>query len=168
MSTCSLTILVVEDDGPKLSAVLQMLQVEFPKAHVSVAGSLISAVENITKSAFDLAIVDMSVPTYEFSVDREGGGRPQGFGGEDILRFVEAESPITKTVVLTQYQEFSENQNRGRRSLEDVTQSLRGSLGAGFLGVLYYSGQRGEWRSKLVDLIRQECPKINETNSLGC
>src|SRR5258708_7065919 len=123
MSTSNFRVLIVEDDEPKLNAVLRFLESEFPTLEILVAKSLNSAIERLASNIIDLAIIDMSLSTYEFSADKEGGGRPQAFAGEDIVRFVDAESPSTKSVVLTQYEEFSDTPRGGRKSLAELRES---------------------------------------------
>lgn len=163
MSLSELQVLVVEDDEPKLHAVQRFFETEFPTSVIVAAKSLTTAIEQLSSLRIDLAIVDMSLPTYDFSLDKEGGGRPQGFGGEDIVRFVESESTHTKSVVLTQYEEFEETPTGGRRSLASLTDSMRASLGPSFLGVLHYSGQHGEWRDRLRRIIETEFAQKNES-----
>lgn len=142
MRTSNLRVLIVEDDEPKLSAVRRFLEHDFPGTEVVCARSLSAAISQLTAGTFDLAIIDMSLPTYDFSFDKEGGGKPQGFGGEDIARFIESEAPTTRTVVLTQYEEFLK-----------LAEAMHAALGSGFLGVIHYSGLHGEWRDRLHAMV---------------
>jgi hypothetical protein len=95
----------------------------------------------------------MSIPTFDLMKDRRGGGQPQGFGGADILRFIDSETTATRSVVVTQYEEFvlpSEEQRRDRQGLEAA---LRSELDDRFHGVIHYTGQHGEWRQALQDVL---------------
>jgi CheY-like chemotaxis protein len=150
-SRCDLRVLLVEDDEPKLDAVRRFLEENYLDVGLYVAQSLTSAVERLSENAIDLAIIDMSIPTYDFSRDRAGGGRPEGFGGEDIARFIESEAPDTRYVILTQYEEFSAES--GTRSLAELREHLKETLGRNFLGVIHYSGQLGEWREVVQSVI---------------
>jgi CheY-like chemotaxis protein len=146
-------VLVVEDDAPKLKAILQMLEDEYPHFDVLTAKSLSSAIEILSRGNFDLAIVDMSLPTYDLVHDSFGGGAPQGFGGEDILRFIASESEDLDMVVLTQYDEFPSEGRESVRSLNDVHASLSEEIGARFKGVIFYSGLHGDWKVSLCRVI---------------
>ena len=146
-------VLVIEDDEPKLAAIEKLIREELPDADVRSARSLTSAVSALTEEDVDLAVIDMSLPTYDFSTDKAGGGLPQKFGGEDVLRFIESERPETLTVVVTQYEEFSDSKGRGSRSLSDLRESLGRLMGPSFLGVIHYSGQQGEWRARLREIV---------------
>ena len=147
------TVLVVEDDGPKMQAVEQFFAEEFPTLSVITAQSLTSAIAQLAERHVDFAVVDMSIPTYDFAADRAGGGLPQGYGGEDILLFIHSEELSTHSVVLTQYAEFRDKGTRDAKSLRQLEASLRESLDERFLGVIYYSGQHGEWRMHMKETI---------------
>ncbi|MFT3762285.1 MAG: hypothetical protein QM761_06655 [Pseudoxanthomonas sp.] len=142
-------LLVVEDDEPKMRSVVTFLQEKLPaEFEVVCATSLSSAIRLLSSRPVLLAIVDMSLPTFDFAIDRSGG-QPQGFGGMDILRFIESETPSTRSVVLTQYEEFPTGQDGVRRDISRLEQELKDELGTAFLGVIHYAGQQGDWRDQL-------------------
>lgn len=149
-------ILVVEDDEPKKRSIVKFLtEVLAPNIEIQTAESLTSAVSVLSSETVALAVVDMSIPTFDFAKDRRGGGQPQGFGGSDILRFIESETMTTMSVVITQYEEFVlplDGLRRDPRGLEAV---LRSELDHRFLGVIHYSGQHGDWRQALLDVLKR-------------
>lgn len=142
-------VLVIEDDEPKLQAVQVFLQESIPNTNLEIATSLSSAIRLLSTHPVTLAVIDMSLPTYDVSKDRTGG-QPQGFGGNDILRFIEAKSPSTYSVVLTQYEEFPSDKDGGRKDLHALKEELHQKFGSRFLDVIYYSGQLGDWRDALL------------------
>ena len=113
-------VLVIEDDEPKLRSVVGFLQETIPDINLETTISLSSAIRVLSTRPVTLAVIDMSLPTYDVAKDRAGGGQPQGFGGVDILRFIAAEVPSTYSVVLTQYEEFSSGPNGGRKDLHSL------------------------------------------------
>jgi len=143
-------VLVVEDDEPKQRSIVEFLQeVLAPDVDIHTAESLTSAMAELSGYEIAFAVVDMSIPSYDFVKDRRGGGQPQGFGGADVLRFIDSEAPTTRCVVVTQYEEFvlaKDGKRRDPRGLEEV---LRSELDERFLGVIHYTGQHGEWRQAL-------------------
>ena len=154
-----LRVLVVEDDEPKLAAIERFLNEEHSSIKLFVAKSLTSAVQMLSNETIDFAIVDMSIPTYDFSRDRAGGGRPEAFGGEDIVRFIESESPETAYVILTQYEQFGADDFSVPTSLAELRNRLSESLGRNFFGVIHYSDQLGKWREeikKVIDSVREK------------
>lgn len=151
----NLSFLVIEDDEPKMRAILSLLaEIGVDPEGIFCARSVASALEVISDCEIGFAIVDMSLPAFDFARDVSGGGQPQGTGGRDILRFLEDEQPNARAVVLTQYQEF----DLGRafsspQKLEQMVQQMKNDFSSLLLGVISYSGQRGKWRDELRDII---------------
>ncbi len=146
-------VLVIEDDEPKLRAVVGFLQETIPGINLKTAGSLSSAIRVLSTSRVTLAVIDMSLPTYDVAKDRAGGGQPQGRGGVDILRFIATEAPSTYSVVLTQYDEFTSGPKGGCKDLKELREYLHKKFGSRFLDVIFYSGQLGEWREALLNAL---------------
>ena len=157
-------ILVVEDDEPKQRSIVGMLQEYFQDSvTVRVAESLTGAIEVLSLEAVKFAIVDMSLPTYDFVKDKRGGGTPQGYGGGDILRFIDSETEETKTIVLTQYEEFVFSKDGERRDTGGLEAMLRAELDGRFLGVVHYDGQRGAWRRRIESVLKEIGFERNES-----
>lgn len=146
-----LKVLVVEDDAPKLKAITGFLREELLLSEIDVAKSLTSAIQSLSKNEYDFCIVDMSIPTYDFDVDKSGG-EPQSGGGRDILRFIKSEAERTKAVVLTQFNEFT-TLDGGELTLDLLRDSLLRKFKKNLLAVIFYSTQQGEWRKILKSTI---------------
>jgi CheY-like chemotaxis protein len=147
--TNKLHLLLVEDDSPKRKAIEQLVMEQVPNSSMVSVHSLSTAINAIENNAFDIAIVDMSLPTYDFALDKEGGGQPEGFGGSEILRFIESESPGTGCIIITQYQEFSDKSAGTSKRIEELVEELTVEFKQILFGVFHYSGQRGSWREEL-------------------
>lgn len=159
-----LSVLVVEDDTPKLNAIISCLtdEVGVELENIAVARSLTSAIHMLEAQKFALCIVDMSLPTYDFEVDKTGG-EPQAKGGLDVLRYIQSETDDTKAVVITQYSEFPDG-NGSASTLEQLTDQLLRKFKFNLLAVLFYASQKSEWRSKLKYSINGEFDE-ESTNS---
>jgi CheY-like chemotaxis protein len=81
----SVHILLVEDEAPKSTHIERFLKNLAPNVVISLAKSVNSAFDALEQNVPDLLLLDMSLPTFDIG-DRESGGRPQGFGGIEILR----------------------------------------------------------------------------------
>jgi CheY-like chemotaxis protein len=149
MPTNDPLVLVIEDDEPKLKSVVGFLKETVVGINIMTASSLSSAIRLLATHSVTLAIIDMSLPTYDVAKDRTGG-KPQGFGGEDILRFIESETPSTFSVILTQYEEFPSGCNDEHKDLQALKADIHKEFGSRCLDVIYYSGQLGEWRDALL------------------
>lgn len=153
MHSSEFKVLIVEDDEPKLSAIRGFFKENYEGCSIVEARSLTSAIGALDFGSFDLAVVDMSLPTYDINEATMGGGAPQGFGGEDVIRFVAATCPGMKMLVVTQYDAFPSGEGGGVRTLDEIGSSLRDEVGSDFMGVIYYSGQHGDWRVDLSELV---------------
>jgi len=147
--TNSITLLLVEDDSPKRKAIEQLVSEFLPNCKMISVRSLSTAIDAIENNKFDIAVVDMSLPTYDFALDKEGGGQPEGFGGSEILRFIESESPKTGCIIVTQYQEFSDKTAGTSKRIEELIDELNSEFQDILYGVFHYSGQRGIWRDEI-------------------
>lgn len=146
------SILLVEDDEPKLKSIMEFLQEHLPKdVEILTASSLSSAIRALSRQRVDLALIDMSLPTFDLAIDQSGGGHPQGFGGADILRFIETEVPETRSLVITQYEEFPSESAGFTRDIRWLEQELKSELGERFQGVIHYAGRQGAWREALAE-----------------
>ncbi len=156
-------VLLVEDDEGKLKAIKEFVETTYNEAQVTLARSYSSAMNSLDHGVFSLALLDMSLPTYDLAKDREGG-EPQGFGGRDLLRTLEAEYSDTKAIVLTQYKNFADPLAENTKSFAQLAEELQVEFGEQFLGMISYSGKLGRWKSELRSLIDQEFPNENPNN----
>ncbi len=154
--TTNQTLLVVEDDEPKQRSIIGFLS-EIVRSNVTVvsAESLTGAIAVLSDQDVVFVVVDMSIPTFDVVKDRRGGGQPQGFGGADILRFIQSETQTTKSVVLTQYEEFVLRRGEKRKDPRGLEEALRSELDERFLGVIHYAGQHGAWRQMLKEILER-------------
>ena len=89
-------VLIIEDDKPKLNSILSFLKSTLsPGIQIITAESLSSAITELSNRTIVLAIVDMSIPTFDIAKDRLGGGKPQGFGGTITRISCSVFSPIS-------------------------------------------------------------------------
>lgn len=140
-------ILLVEDEAPKRHHIENLLRDLTPRARILIARSVNSALDVLDKDAIDLLILDMSLPTFDVG-ERERGGRPQGFGGTEVLRNMTMSEIGCPTVVITGYEGFV----REGGSTVDLTQ-LRAELLEEFpsvlRAVLHYNSTFDEWKRVL-------------------
>ncbi|WP_405118253.1 response regulator [Pseudomonas leptonychotis] len=147
-------ILVIDDDAPKLNAIKECLKADLGLDNPDIAKSLTSAIRAISNNSYSLCIIDMSLPTYDFEEDKSGGD-PQAKGGVDVLRFIQSESPATKAIIISQYDEFPDGS--GSVTLDELTEQLLRKFRKNLLAVLFYASQKSEWRNRLKNTINREC-----------
>jgi CheY-like chemotaxis protein len=141
-------ILLVEDEAPKRGHIAKLLCELAPQARLTLARSVTSALDALEVESVDVLLLDMSLPTFDVG-EREGGGRPQGFGGIEILRHMTMAEIACPTVVITGYEGFT----REGGTTVDLAQ-LRKELSEEFpdllKATLHYNSTYDEWKSVLA------------------
>lgn len=143
-------ILLIEDEVPKQEHILAALKELRPNATIEVARSVRSAIESIVAAQPDLLLLDMSLPTFDVG-PKESGGRPQNFGGAEVLRYMDLYEIPLPTIVITAYEAFS----MGGRPVDhgSLHSQLTEDHPASYRGLIYYNSLFAEWRRELADLI---------------
>ena len=145
-------ILLVEDEDPKLRHVADFLKSIIFNLDLSIARSVHSALDALEAYSPDLVILDMSLPTFDI-MDDEGGGRPQGFGGRELMRNMTLDGTNIPVIVLTGYDAF--NKAGGQIGLNTLNKELAAEHSDLFLGMLHFSSAYGNWQGQLKELLLQ-------------
>lgn len=144
-------VLLVEDEDPKRDHLIACLSRISMQIQLVIAKSVRSAVDELRKEHFDLVILDMSLPTFDIKIN-EAGGRPQGFGGVEVMRYMERLEVKTPVVVVTAYEAFSED---GRElDLTSLTAQLNRDHANVFVELIYYNSISGSWEEKLKNTVK--------------
>jgi len=155
----NITILLAEDETPKQKHIEEFLKQYNSDFNIIITRSVNSTLDAIEDNNIDLLLLDMSLPTYEIG-DRENGGRPQAFGGINILRNMKLEGIIINTIVITGYEGFKRNENDSEKSLHVDLAQLRDELNRDFpetfLELLHFSSLDKKWESGLIGILESE------------
>ncbi|MEL6643313.1 MAG: response regulator [Pseudomonadota bacterium] len=143
--------LLVEDESPKLAHIRRFVRQSFPHVSVFDARSVSSALEAIEEHDFDLMLLDMSLPTFDVG-QGEHGGRPQGFGGIEILRHIEMSGSSLQTIVLTGYEAFPDETGE-LISLDTLRNRMLDEFPTTVREVVHFSSSLEEWKVSLRDEI---------------
>lgn len=136
-------IWLVEDDGFKRDKLRACLVELFPDVEVREAKSAKSALNLMKGELPDLIVLDMSLPTFDIG-PTEAGGRPQGFGGVEVLREMERKDVVVPVVVVTQFEVFGEE----RMSIEELQSQLADKHASTFAGLVFYEAATEQWRER--------------------
>jgi CheY-like chemotaxis protein len=143
--------LLVEDESPKLAHIRRYMRESFSYVSVVSALSVSSAIDAIDEGEFDFLLLDMSLPTFDVG-QGETGGRPQGFGGIEILRYIAMSGLKLETIVLTGYEAFPDETGR----IIDLD-TLRTRLVTEFPGtvqnVIHFSSSLEGWKLSLREAV---------------
>lgn len=143
----SIRILLVEDEAPKCDHIQDFLRGLAVEMVITVARSVNAALDNLEIETPDLLLLDMSLPTFDVG-DREAGGRPQGFGGIEVLRHMSMAGIECPTIVITGYEVFPKEAGK-TVDLSQISNELATEFPNMFKGILHYNSTYDEWKTAL-------------------
>jgi len=141
-------ILIVEDEQRKLDNIKEFLKNEFPTFEFVDKRSYNSATKEIFENyqEYDIILLDMSMTTYDVSVD-ESGGVPEPLAGANILDTMYLMDISTKVIVVTMYESFI------GKKLSEFDIELKNNYPDNYLGFVFFSYQKTDWQIKLKKYI---------------
>ena len=145
------SILLVEDEGPKRENIRGLLEQMNLVEGVQEARSVGSAIRALRNNPFDLIILDMSLPTFDIGVG-ESGGRPQGFGGVEVLRYMDRFKIHSPVIVVTAYPAFSQGDKE--IDLNSLGENMGRDHPNTFSGLVFYNSMFSTWREDLEKMIQ--------------
>ena len=146
------SVLLVEDEAPKRAHIQIFLKNLGSKLAIREAMSVTSALECLENEMPDILLLDMSLPTFDVG-DREGGGRPQGFGGIEVLRHMSMANLICPTIVITGYEAFLREE--GQVDLSQLRSEMESEFPTIVRGILHYNSTYAEWKKELSDFFTE-------------
>lgn len=143
----ALDILLVEDEAPKQKHIENFVQEIAPEASIRVARSFNSALDALEERVPMLMLLDMSLPTFDIGT-QEPGGRPQGFGGTELMRYMAMSEISCNVIVITGYEAFTREAGK-TVDLRQLKQELTEEFPRMLMGVLHYNSTYEEWKTEL-------------------
>lgn len=145
--------LLVEDEGPKLAHIRRFMMESFSNVRTVDARSVSTALDIIEDELFDLLLLDMSLPTFDVG-HGEHGGRPQGFGGIEILRHIEMAGLELPTIVLTGYEAFPDEAGT-LIDLNTLRERLKEEFQETVVAVVHFNSSLDDWKASLRPVIER-------------
>jgi CheY-like chemotaxis protein len=155
-------VLIIEDDEFKQRRIAQVVGGIRPDATVILERSVNAGLNGIKNEQPDLILLDMSLTTFDVGPG-EPGGRPQNFGGMEILRQMERLELTIPVVVITQHERFAKGKQEVH--LTALHRELAERHGQVFKGLIYYNSAKGGWERPLREQIRDLLPLSTEKNA---
>ncbi|WP_126933660.1 response regulator [Corallococcus sp. AB018] len=139
-------ILIVEDDQFKSKQITALVRESFPAASMAYARSVHSGKEEVRQGEVDFILLDMSLPAYDIG-SNDPGGRPQAFGGRELLGYMDFLGLSIPTIVVTQFERFGV----GEEEMDILTLGsiLRTSFSDNFVDIIYYNVASEQWKHSL-------------------
>ncbi|HDM8177294.1 TPA: response regulator [Vibrio harveyi] len=143
-------ILLVEDGDYKSKSVLSYLEIDLSCNNVDVVVSYSSAVRALASGLYELAIIDMSLPTFDQNQD-ELNNDFRALAGLDIARQISRRNIEIKFVFLTQYESLSTAGNS--MSLHEINEFAKDKYPDAFKGAIFYEHSGSQWKEKLKEFV---------------
>jgi CheY-like chemotaxis protein len=142
--------LVADDDDHKRHEMAAVLKESIPHVRVQETRSYRSTLSEVLTGAYDVFLLDMTLPTFDVTPGQEEGGASQAFGGREVLRHMLHREISVPTIIVTQFDHFGE----GRESigLRDLGLELAELAPHLFRGVIQYRRGGDSWRQELRQL----------------
>lgn len=143
-------ILYVEDEEVKAKEVLASLDernnVDFRK---SLSGGLCA----IQEKQYDLVLLDMSLPLYDYDSEDEDENDFETFAGIDMLEELIRKSRNDKVVIITAFDILGEGENE--ITMSQLNENLQEEYNDIYLGLIYYDSSSLEWRRSLQKILEE-------------
>jgi CheY-like chemotaxis protein len=143
-------VLIIEDDEFKAKRIAHVVQRLIPTVDLRPERSVNSGLSAIVDQKPDLVLLDMSLTTFDVGPN-EPGGRPQNFGGIEVLRQMDRLQIGIPVVVITQHERFAAGNQEVH--LSAVNQELKEQHEDIFEGLIYYNSAAGHWERELRQVL---------------
>lgn len=141
-------VLIIEDDPNKLGAIISFLE-QYCDVEYVTHTAFQSGLRAILSSAFDLLLLDMSMPVFDAALGHSGG-RVLPLAGRDILYQMKRKRIKLRTIIVTQYENFDDI------SLGELHQNLSDEFSENYVGYVYYNVTQDQWRHELAKLLKEQ------------
>ena len=142
-----MNILMIEDDEFKARRVTQAIKNIDSTAKLRTERSINAGLSALTNEPPDILLLDMSLTTFSVS-SSERGGRPQNFGGLDVLEQMDSLDLCIPVIVITQHGSFTRD---GKNvSLNKLRKELQERYGDCFRDLVYYNSRESRWEHELA------------------
>ncbi|WP_157974643.1 hypothetical protein [Lewinella sp. IMCC34183] len=145
-------ILLIEDDQKKSHDIVEYLCLTIAEIDVVVKESYQSGIRELIAHNYDLLLLDMSIPTWDKSIN-EPGGNFEKFGGIKILKECARRSCLVNTLLITMFSDFGDGDSS--INLAAIDTSLKESYPDYYQGVIYYSSRDENWKLNLDKFFHQ-------------
>lgn len=145
-----MNVLLIEDEDPKLLSILRFLNEIDLSIVIVTARSVKSGLSRLKEALPDILLLDISLPTFDITGE-EPGGRPQGFGGIEIIRYLDSLDIAIPVIVVSAYEAFSKD--GVNIDLKALALELETDYPELIRGVVYFNPIHGGWSEDLAKLI---------------
>ncbi|WP_323963368.1 response regulator [Aeromonas hydrophila] len=143
-------LLIVEDDDFKASRLKSFITNEYEKVQITISTNLVDAISAVDNDNFDIALIDMSIPSHPF---KQGTGSPISFlnGGFDIIFELYYSKKNTFCIIITQYPEIEISGELFKTEGAEII--IKEKYKCDIAGCIQYSEDNDNWEIKLKEIL---------------
>jgi len=146
-------ILIIEDDHNKYQHIHNFLDRAIPETKFVTKKSYQSGLREALKKAFDLIVLDMSLPTYDINPPEELGGPFRTYAGEEILFELKRRGHHQAVLIVTQFESFGEGDTS--MTLNELKDRLARLFSELYIDTIYYNAFETSWKEELSLIINR-------------
>lgn len=151
-------ILFIEDDDEKRKKIVDFLSKEYSTMELTTKFAYHSGLlELVSKTNYDLVLMDMSMPSFDISLDNPDGGSPESFAGRKLLEQMKFRNINFPTIIITQFDSFGKYSDK--LSLEELKHEMKQKYSPIYRCTIYYHSSENTWQ----ELLKKE---INDLQGL--
>ena len=139
---------LVEDDEYKAEQIISFLNSK--DITIALERAFVPGIKKIMSEDMDFILLDMSIPTYESDFENPTS-RNRKFGGRDILCEMKRIGKNVKTIVVTQYSVFGDDEI----TLDEMNDELMQSFPDIYKGLVFYNASALDWQERLYRMIME-------------
>lgn len=145
-------LLLIEDDIKKIDDLKDFFEDYSTTVDLTIRKSFQTGLREILRSEFDLVLLDMSMPTWERSIN-EPGGEFEKFAGIKILKEMSRRGRYQNVVLVTMFDNFGDGEKS--ITLNDMNLSLQNDFREMYLGAVYYNASEIKWKDELTIMLKK-------------
>lgn len=141
-------ILIIEDDKHKIEDIQKALKEHIEKFELITVNSSTSGIKNLKESTYDLILLDMSLPLYDFNYSDDDFDT---FAGIDILDEMYRLGIFTRVIVITAFDVLGDNEV----TLSQLDKQMKDEFTDFYMGIIHYQKSSLDWAIQLKELIKE-------------
>lgn len=144
-----MNVLLVEDDDIKASNIEEFIYKKIKKMNRKKSWQT-GLMEIIKNKDYDLILLDMSMPRYEY--DEENNSYEfEPFAGWEIMKEMKRRKILVDTVVITSFDTFGKD--NARINVKGLNDKLKDEFSSFYKGIITYNSSLLTWKEELEKFI---------------
>lgn len=145
-----MNVLIVEDTEIKRVALHEFIMVNYPSSSIIEAVSFQDGVEKLQLGPFDFILLDMTMPTFNITIE-DNGGKKRPFAGRDLISKMHRRGLNYPVIVVTRFDVFPDEHRN--ITLDELNRELKEAYPNLYKGFVFYDPAKTTWSNDLKKII---------------